>query len=132
MPEIYDRGENFPVKVPNDLLATAKKGDPLWIGAAATGYGVVLTTDPKPTSETPSDTIGPKFAGGTKSGYASATTVGIHSFTVGVAINEDDPVYIVIATGALTATAGSNPVFGWARNTKGATSGELLVRIKKQ
>lgn len=132
MAQIFDRGVDLSVAVPSGLLATIKKGDPLRLGGA-TGFNVVLTTDPKPATETPTDTTGPVFAGGNAPGYASATREGTHEFTVAFAIsNLYDPVYIVTATAALTATdnSGANPLFGWALNTKTAASGTLRVLLK--
>lgn len=125
-------GMNLSVLIPTGLLDTIKKADPVRIGGA-TGFNAVLTTDPKPTSETTTDTAGPVFAGGNPAGYASITREGIHPFTVDFAITDlYAPVYIVTATGVLddTDNSGANPLFGWAMNTKAATSGELLVLIK--
>lgn len=133
MPEVFNDGDNLSVLVPSGLLATIKKDAPLRLGDAATGFNVVLTSDPKPTSETPTDLVGPVFAGGNAPGYASATRKGAHRFTVAFAIAAlYTPVYIVIATGALTdtANAGANPQFGWALSTKSAPSGPLVVLIK--
>lgn len=125
-------GINLSALVPSGLLATLKKGNPVRLGGA-TGFNAVLTTDPRPATDTTTDTAGPVYAGGNPRGYASITREGIHPFTVAFAVtNMYDPIYIVTATGALTdaPAAGANPQFGWAMNTKAAPSGELLVLIK--
>ncbi len=125
-------GINLSRLMPAALLATIKKGDPVRLGGA-TGYNAVLTTDPRPATDTSTDTVGPVFAGGNPAGYASITREGIHPFTVDFAVTDmDAPIYIVTATGVLSDTddTAANPLFGWAMNTKAAPSGELLVLIK--
>lgn len=132
MAEQFARDEDLSVLVPTALLATIKAGDPVRLGGV-TGFNAVLTTDPKPATETTTDTQGPVFAGGNLPGYASATRTGVHEFQVAFAIADlYTPVYIVTATGALAATdnSGANPQFGWAMSTKSAPAGPLSVLIK--
>lgn len=70
------------------------------------------------------------FGGGNPTGYASVWLRGGHDFTVSFAVtNVGDPVYILADGSALTGTATGNNLYGYALNTKGATSGPLTVRI---
>ncbi len=128
-------GMNLSVEIPTGLLDTIKRGDPIRIGGA-TGYNAVLTTDPKPTSETTTDTAGPVFAGGNPPGYASITReAGPHKFTVGfsiTALQMNDPIYIEIDTATLTTddNSGANPLFGWVANRFDTTPGEFWLLMR--
>ena len=70
--EIYSDADNLSVPVPSGLV----KGDAVRVG----GLNGVLVTDRKPSSETPTDTQGPAFAGGNPPGYASVKLKGGHEF----------------------------------------------------
>lgn len=69
--------------------------------------------------------------GGNLAGYATVWCEGAYKFTVSFAVaNVGDAVYID-SNNALTATASGNTLFGYALNTKGATSGSLTVAIHR-
>lgn len=120
--EIYSDADNLSLPVPSGLV----KGDAVRVG----GLNGVLVTDRKPSSETPTDTQGPAFAGGNPPGYASVKLKGGHEFD-GIAFavsNIGDPIYITSGN-ALTATASGNSLYGHALSTKSAPAGPLTVRI---
>lgn len=112
------------------VIAGKKSGDPVRVGGL---NGVCATNRAKVDVAKYNDdgTINTAydFGGGNPTGNASVWLRGAHKFTVSFAANPGDPVYILADGSALTATATSNNLYGYALTTKGATSGLLTVRI---
>jgi hypothetical protein len=130
--EKFRAGDKVSLPVP----AGTKAGAPLRIGGA-TGVNVVTATDRAVTDVAPTNADGTintayNYGGGNPHGNASCWLDGGHEFTVAFAVAAvATPIYIVIATNALTdtANAGANPLYGHALTTKSAPSGPLTVRI---
>lgn len=96
--EVYDRADSIPVTVPSGVVS----GDPVVVGKIV---GVAITDR------------------GTD-GKTVIKRNGAHSLTVTGAINEGDIVYAVTSAGlvtSLTATVGSNTIFGLSMTTQAAT-----------
>lgn len=125
MSEVFNPGGRLSLKMP---VAGLVKGSPVRVGGA-TGINGVLTSDPTPASQTPTDNIGPVTGGGNPVGYASVDLQGVHEFTVTGAAALYGPVYID-SDMALTTTASGNTLFGVAMDVKSAGSGTIPVLIK--
>lgn len=70
--------------------------------------------------------------GGNVDGNASVWLKGSHRLPVTGAITAiGQPVYIPAAGGALTATVGTNVLYGHALELKGAGTGTIIVRIAR-
>lgn len=70
--------------------------------------------------------------GGNAAGFASVTRKGAHKLSVvGALASIGLPVYIVTADNSLTATAGSNTLFGYNLETKGAGTGVVTVALSR-
>lgn len=130
--EKFRAGDKVSLPVPAGTVA----GAPLRIGGA-TGFNVVTATARAVTDVSPTNADGTintayNYGGGNPHGNASCWLDGGHEFTVAFAVAAvGAPIYIVIATNALTdtANAGANPLYGHALTTKAAPSGPLTVRI---
>lgn len=121
--EVFRDADHLSLPVPADTVA----GKPIRVG----GLNVVTETDRADSTATPSDVTGPKF-NTNPDGNASCFLKGAHTFPVAFAVTAvGQPIYIVIATNALTDTAnsGANPLYGHALTTKTAPLGDLVVRI---
>lgn len=109
--EYLDEGENLSLPV----MAGTVSGGSVLVGTIA---GVALT-------DRASSTL---WGGGNPVGFATVTTEGVFWLNVvGAVANVGDPVYIVAADNTLTATAGTNKLFGVSLDTQAATG---LVRVK--
>lgn len=95
------------------VTADTDSGAPVIVGSLV---GVTLTAEGE---------------GGNVDGYATVALDGAFDLAVGTttALDIGDPVYIVLASGALTTTdnSGANPVFGYALEAKGTTAGEVIA-----
>lgn len=130
--EKFRPGDKISLPVPSGTLS----GAPLRIGGL-TGLNAVAATDRAKVDVSPTNGDGTlntsyNYGGGNPTGNASCWLDGAHEFTVAFAVAAVmTPIYIVIATNALTDTAnsGANPLYGHALTTKGAPSGPVTVRI---
>jgi predicted RecA/RadA family phage recombinase len=104
------KADHISVPVP----AGTKSGDPVLVGSLP-GYAVTGRGE-----------------GGNDTGNASVWFDGSAKVPVTGAITAvGQPVYIPTGGGALTATVGSNVVWGYALATKGAGTGVIPVKIAK-
>lgn len=130
--EKFRAGDKVSVPMPTGT----KSGAPLRIGGL-TGLNAVAATDVAKTDVSPTNADGTintayNAGGGNPNGNGSAWFDGGHEFTVAFAVaSVMTPIYIVIASNALsdTANSGANPLYGHALTTKSAPSGPLTVRI---
>lgn len=130
--EIFRDADHISAPVPSGTVS----GSPVRLGGL-TGLNGVTQTDRANTSVAPFNPDGTKntaynFGGGNMDGNATVSLKGGHEFTVDFEVAAlFAPVYIVVATNALTATSnsGANPLYGHALSTKAAAAGPLTVRI---
>lgn len=102
----FAQGDNLSLPVPNNT----DSGAPVRVGSL---NGVAMTAEGE---------------GGNPSGSASVQLVGVFDLEVtGAVTNVGDPVYIS-SGGALNVTD-TNPLFGHALATKGASAGVIPVRV---
>ena len=126
--EVYRVGN----KVSLPVASGKKAGDPVRVGQL---NGVCATDRARRDGLTPTNADGTlnttyNNGGGNAEGHASVWLDGAHKFVVTFAIAAvGTPVYILADGTALTDVATGNALYGHALNTKGATSGDLIVRI---
>lgn len=108
--EVYRDADNLSLPVPADTAS----GTPVIVGGLV---GVTETAEGE---------------GGNAPGAASVRLAGARRVSVTGAIAAvGTPVYIPAAGGALTATATGNTVWGYALETKGTGTAEIVVRISR-
>ena len=113
----WSRSRSLPVAADTD------SGDPVKVGSL---IGVALTTR----------AVTGNKEGGNKDGFATVALDGAFDVTVvGALAGAGTPVYIVAADNTLTATVGSNTLFGYsvpgitADGSKGSGSGTVTVEL---
>lgn len=108
--EVFQDADRISLPVP----ASTPSGSPVKVGSL---IAVTQTAEGK---------------GGNAAGFASVTRKGAHKLTVvGAIASVGLPVYIVTADNTLTATVGSNTLFGYALETKGSGSGVITVALSR-
>lgn len=104
---VFNEGDKLSLPVPNNTAS----GAPVKVGSL---IGVTATKEGD---------------GGNPEGYATVWTKGVYDLSVtGAIASAGLPVYITAAN-ALTATAGTDTLFGYALESKGAAAGVIRVKL---
>lgn len=107
--EVYRDADKVSLPVPQDTPA----GTPVIVGSLP---GITQTAE---------------GGGGNVDGQATVWRQGAWRVPVTGAVTVGQPVYIPTTGGALTATVGTNVVWGYALAAKGAGTGDVVVAIAK-